>query len=1011
MNTGSGFSVSKPISAWNRPLKANFKDLFKALGKGVINGAIGKWEGVAGDLVEASVAVGLAADPGQIAWLLIYRSLDRAITRLLKDNKELLVRQPEDLSSLCEHIDWSLERTELTINQDFFRTPKQLPILNAFKVPLTAWLESFVEKPVEAKGISDRLPTYFVFALHEEWRARAKDYECLKTQLDTPFTKASEREQAWLRYRALLQQQVEEPMFLEAFGLKQVYVPLCAYYTRKKQPGQETGYRIGLDRPEEERVVVDLSAALQAWVDEADREDAIRVICGGPGCGKSSFTKILAATLAETAQVPVLYIPLHLFDLSAELDKAVGAFVQSDPDGLLPPNPLEREQAEPRVLLIFDGLDELAKQGKVGIEAAQQFVREAQKQLYRLNQRTTRLQILISGRDVAVQANSVEFQREGQILHILPYFVPVHERTQYVDDHKLLADDHRDRWWQNYGIVSGRAYTGLPKELDQGNLIEITGQPLLNYLVALSYGQGRLSISETTNLNEIYTDLLRAIHERGWASRRQHPSLQGVTLDNFVRILEEVALSSWHGDGRTTTVREIESHCASSDGLRRLLDIFQEGAQAGVTRLLTAFYFRQSGLQSDGEKTFEFTHKSFGEYLTAKRIVRGIGRIHNEMQSHQQDLDQGWNARQALKHWAMLCGPSLMDEYLFRFLCDEIQLQPRERISQWQKTLSALMGTMLKAGMPMEELKLQTYYEEHRQARNAEESLLAALNACARHTQEISHIAWSSPETFGSWLIRIQGQRTNWEKNTLAVSCLGWLDLANCNLIGQDLTNGSLTGAYLERAALERTRLNGANLEGANLNGANLNGASMVGTNLEEANLNEAQLNGANLSEANLERARLSGASLERTGLIEANLIESWLEEAWLNGADLSEASLQGARLNKASLVEVNLNDAWLEGANLNGAKLNGSNLERAWLEGSNLSSASLEGANLNGAKLNGARLNEANLNGASLSGAILNGANLQSVVWNKETRWDNSNGLNAAINVPEALKEKLGLS
>ena len=98
MNSGSGFSISEPVSVWNRPLKANFKDLFKALGKGVIDGAIGKWEGVAGDLVEASVAVGLAAEPGQTAWLLIYRSLDRAITRLLKDSKELLVKQPEDLS-------------------------------------------------------------------------------------------------------------------------------------------------------------------------------------------------------------------------------------------------------------------------------------------------------------------------------------------------------------------------------------------------------------------------------------------------------------------------------------------------------------------------------------------------------------------------------------------------------------------------------------------------------------------------------------------------------------------------------------------------------------------------------------------------------------------------------------------------------------------------------------------------------------------------------------------------
>jgi replication-associated recombination protein RarA len=46
------------------------------------------------------------------------------------------------------------------------------------------------------------------------------------------------------------------------------------------------------------RVVVDLQAELEAWLRKADKDDAIRVICGGPGCGKSSFAKIFAATCA-----------------------------------------------------------------------------------------------------------------------------------------------------------------------------------------------------------------------------------------------------------------------------------------------------------------------------------------------------------------------------------------------------------------------------------------------------------------------------------------------------------------------------------------------------------------------------------------------------------------------------------------------------------------------------------------------------------------------------------------
>jgi len=107
------------------------------------------------------------------------------------------------------------------------------------------------------------------------------------------------------------------------------------------------------------------------------------------------------------------------------------------------------------------------------------------------------------------------------------------------------------------------------------------------------------------------------VYERGYERQGTHMSIKGVMgKKNFVRILEEIALAAWHGDGRTTTVSEIKQHCDGS-GLRRLLDKFEEGAEAGVTRLLMAFYFRQSGTVRNNDRTFEFTQKSFGEYLTA----------------------------------------------------------------------------------------------------------------------------------------------------------------------------------------------------------------------------------------------------------------------------------------------------------------------------------------------------------------------------------------------------------
>ncbi|MBN3927550.1 hypothetical protein, partial [Nostoc sp. NMS4] len=737
MSNTSGFSVSKPVALWNKPIKADFKELFKSLGKGVINGASGQWGEVAKDAVEATAALGLGSAPGEVAWLLIYCSLKEAIESLVKENQGLLFEKPNesDLNLLCDRLNHSLESIELRIDQDFFSRPKDLPILEAVKTAFADWLKYFSVNQAQALTISHRLPTYFVFALHEEWAKHPEKYASLK-ELNTPFTPANEREQLWQRYLAWLQKQVEEPMFLEAFGLKQVYVPLHAYYKQKigGEKSEEFERRIRED-DKYQRIVLDLEIELEAWLEKGDRHDAIRVISGGPGSGKSSFAKIFAANQAEKGKIPVLFIPLHHFQPSDELVEAVGKFVRDY--GFLRHNPLDKDKADSRLLIIFDGLDELAMQGKIATETAQQFVREVQRKVERFNVQKTCLQVLISGRELVVQANSSDFRQPQQILHILPYFVTEDERKNYIDDQNLLQQDQRQIWWQKYGNASGRGYDCLPEELNQDNLTEITAQPLLNYLVALSFDQQK-KFPTDGNLNAIYANLLTAVYQRGWADH-QHPAIRGIEEKDFVRILEEIALASWHGDGRTTTVREIEAHCEHSS-LKSLLEKFQESAKLGVTRLLTAFYFRESGVKEQ-EKTFEFTHKSFGEYLTAKRIVREVRLIHKKLKDRQNDPDEGWDEREALKRWAILCGASPMDRYLFKFVADEMRLQDASDVSNWQQTLCDLIGFMLRHGMPMDRLTPRLdFQEENRQARNAEEALLAVLNACARVTKTVSKI-------------------------------------------------------------------------------------------------------------------------------------------------------------------------------------------------------------------------------------------------------------------------------
>ena len=955
--SAAGISVSKPQNIWKRQVKVNLRSLFSTLGKAALNGAFLQWDDLAENGVEVLDALGLSRTPGELAGLLISQSLMKAMKGLLKSNADLLPQEVEKLplKELYHQITDFLEEPELILDQDFFEHPERLPIVAPIQAAFLRWLttNNLITNSQEAQSLSNRLPAYFVLALQEQWKDKRDEYSLLLDEIDTPFNNAWKRERGWLHYRAWLQKQIDEPIFWETFSLKQIYVPLRGFYEEEeKKATPDTDYH---REPSFKRIVIKLQEQLETWLEAAKSDDAIRLLTGGPGSGKSSFCKVFAAQQARLEK-QVLYIPLHRLSFSTDLVTAVKTFVQHD--GFLPENPLEPSDQDLQLLIIFDGLDELSMQGKIAQEVAQNFINEVRDQVKSFNQNKTRLQVLISGRDVVVQSNKNNFKKPQQIITILPYWVDKSDDFSDVDN--LLKVDQRDQWWQQYGQAKGKNYAQLPPELSGKNLQEITAQPLLNYLIALTFERGEVQFSQETNLNNIYENLLKAVYERGYEKNSPgHRAIEGITEKDFVLILMEIALSCWHGNGRTTTVREIEEHC-ENNGLKNLLKNFQHSfqsdSQGSITRLLTAFYFRESGDLRGSEKTFEFTHKSFGEYLTARRIVDRVKQIHKKLQDSENDYDNDYDPRQALITWATLCGPTAIDEYLFSFIVNQIQLQSPDEVKQWQKTLGHLIKYLLLKGMPMEDLKnCPNFQEEMRQARNAEEALLAVFNACGRVTKEIFPIQWPSREAFGNWLARLQGQRIDYEP-MFVLDCLSFLDLQNCLLICRDLYRANLEGANLAGAILEEANLERANLEGAFLKRANLEGAN---------------LRGAYLEEAFLERANLEGA----------NLLGAYLEEAFLERANLKRAFLVGANLKRAFLVGANLERANLKGANLAGAFLQWADIERANLVGANLEGANLEGANLEGANLGWANLGWANLVGANFIDANVKGTILDTEV------------------------------
>ena len=145
----------------------------------------------------------------------------------------------------------------------------------------------------------------------------------------------------------------------------------------------------------------------------------------------------------------------------------------------------------------------------------------------------------------------------------------------------------------------------------------------------------------------------------------------------------------------------------------------------------------------------------------------------------------------------------------------------------------------------------------------------------------------------------------------------------------------------------------------------------------------------------------LSGINLSQVDLISIYLVGANLSHANLSGTSFSMAYLSGVNFSKA-----NLSGAYLTGANLSGANLSHANLSGANLHSTDLFRADLRHANLSGVNLRSADLSGADLSSVDLTGANLSDADLQNIGWDEHTNWEDVQGLDLAVNVPDLLQK-----
>ena len=832
------------------------------------------------------------------------------------------------------------------------------PAINTLFEPAIA-LAPDIAKQIAPENDQDpeELKTQFCRALSDAaGKVFASDpdaYAQLSETLKNPLNSAAMREIAWRRHANWIRQQyTQEPIFSpdsdEIIPLSQVYLRnRCYWHTEVEVPqGEGVDERPGRDREEPDTYrkahLRDLHTTMRDWLDQGSRSDQIRVVAGGPGCGKSSFARAFASEVIDRNQYRVIMIPLQRLRITSDLTAAIGQHLTRghhwrtlDSCRAFPQDPLTWHGTERKpFLFIFDGLDEMSSDDTVARDISRDFILSLQRMLSDLRDPDLPIiRAIVLGRSTACQDALRQARLPIQIMLNVARITPLSRTDLELPKQKnagkpdldaeaaLLERDDRERYWNRWRQVKRIESREVPEAVTNRTIQDLNAEPLLLHLLIISDYIGDRWQEAANNPNLVYRDILGKIHDRNRSKERGYESVRELTDSEFFTLMECLGLAAWRGNGRTGTAEEFrelrKKHARREKRFARI--------DAAELKTVALQIHTRKGSDDEG---FEFIHKSFGEYLAARALISAACRLSDRMNNDALDME----LVDAALEWADIINDAELTPFILTFLKNEAKLTFKSVDPLPVKSkLESVLGWIQQHGIPVHRANTNASFRTlERLQRRAESAMIVtatAITSAAQtdespiylrvpwpHSLEDSAEAERQANPRGALRMFHRLGVTN---SAVMAQALEYLDLGNQMLSSTDLSGADLFGANLSGADLFGANLFGANLFKANLREADLSGADLFGANLFKADLREANLREADLREANLREANLSGADLFGANLRGADLREADLREANLRGADLFGANLFKADLRRADLYEANFSSALIESCDL----------------------------------------------------------------------------------------------
>jgi hypothetical protein len=669
------------------------------------------------------------------------------------------------------------------------------------------------------------------------------------------------------KYRASLIRKLGEPLLIESFSLKDIYVPSIGLPLKAHQP-------------------VDL----MKWVvSQLEDLETITVIESESGYGKTSFCQILAARIAHKLYPEWMPVSISLSDVKCGdnfLETLESAFINNPEINLSS----WLEESQTKYLLILDGLNELPNCAE-NKRAIAVFSRQLLKFQSRFN-----LKIILTSQSWALEEILNKSVSQLRRIKIQPW-----------------GQDEWKQWFANWAKVqsikvSQDFFTFLKKKKAFSRkshflLSDLVRQPLMLYLLAVLHRDELIDdeiLESATNPQITNTAVvLWKIYERinqwfyGYPVRSISQKILASSFSTYIHRTPEAVNSLLRNQHPQELINQTQAVALQILYSRNKKIDFKSDFDR-----LPAFYFKNT---SDNSKYFtcskiKLSHPKFGEYLCAASIVNQLKALtkctHNTYGEMIFAIDSSLSVAEHLYH---LLGYGILtreieqliiqgllnfhfDKFSIQILCDRLQ-------TFWYAYCG---GKWLDEGIAH---KAWSYFKQLQNPLNVEQvnaavgiNVFLLLSACYKKTkQTFSPLTESHPQALTRLIAK-----TSFFHPEITRQRIGEKSFTFLNLVKADLTQAMLAGINFASTDLSNAQLKDACLSGANLADVNFTGADLTGANLTNANLTNAKLTGANLTGANLLGVNLDLVNLSNACLFQAIIAEAQKETAIANGAVFS---------------------------------------------------------------------------------------------------------------------------